>query len=183
MTRSEAVSKSITALLSGEAETAASIASSFHGGAGSLYENESVNIVRFILEHDYTPDPNIKPSVLAPLRIVAAAMELWGEVDIQEIADVSGSWKYKHDAEIVTQLLYTAGLEQHRLLRLREMGIKEVEIRSGRDSGLCPACQNDLGQTFPSSDPPFLPHRLCSCEDFCHCSYIAKRPEKESTSH
>jgi glycyl-tRNA synthetase (class II) len=75
MTRSEAVSKSITALLSGEAETAASIASSFHGGAGSLYENESVNIVRFILEHDYTPDPNIKPTVLAPLRIVAAAIE------------------------------------------------------------------------------------------------------------
>jgi|GEM_PF-1808914 len=179
MTRSEAVAKTVTALLNDDVELAASIASSYHGGAGSLYENESVNIVRFILDHDYTPDPTIKPGVLGPLRIVAAAMELWGEVDIKDIADVTGSWKYKYTPETVTHLLYTAGLEQHRLQRLREMGIQEVEIRSSQKNGLCPACQSDLGLPFPIDRAPFLPHPACSCEGSCHCRYLARRAEKQ----
>jgi hypothetical protein len=179
MTRAEAVAKTVTALLSDEVETAATIASNFHGGAGSLYENESVNIVRFILDHDYTPDPNITPDVLTPLRVVAAAMELWGEVNIDEIADVRGSWTYKYNPEIVTHLLYTAGLEQHRRQRLRDMGIQEVEARSNQETGLCPTCQADLGQAFPIDEAPFLPHRTCSCENSCHCSYIARRADEK----
>lgn len=173
MTRADALAKSLTALLSGDVETAASVASSFHGGAGSLYENESVAIVRFILEHDYTPDATIKPKVLAPLRVVAAAMELWGEVDINDFADVSGSWKYKHSPELVTQLLYNAGLQQHRLQRLRDMGSQEVEIRAGDTKDLCPACKADLGLSFPIHAAPFLPHSGCSCKGSCQCSYIA----------
>lgn len=173
MTRAEALAKSLAALIRGDVETAASIASSFHGGAGSLYENESIAIVRFILEHDYTPDPAIKPEVLARLRIVAAAMELWGEVDIKDIADVSGSWKYKHSPELGAQLLYKAGLEQHRLQRLRDMGSQEIEIRANHTKDLCPACKSDLGLSFPIHAAPFLPHPGCSCEYSCNCRYIA----------
>jgi hypothetical protein len=171
MTRAEAVAKTVTALNSDELELAASIASSFHGGAGSLYENESINIARFILDHDYTPDPSIDPEVLAPLRVVAAAMELWGDVQVTEVADFEGSWTYQHSPETVVQLLYTAGLEQHRLARLGEMGIRRIGIRSDHEDGLCPACKADLGQTFPISNVPFLPHADCTCEQPCRCRY------------
>jgi hypothetical protein len=173
MTRSEAIAKSLTALIDDDVERAVAISSNFHGGAGSLYESETVNIVRFILDHEYTPDPTIKPKVLAPLRVAAAAMELWGEFRLEDFADVSGNWKYKHTPELVTGLLYAAGLEQHRLQRLNMMGATRVQIRSGRSSGHCPACSRDLGTTVPIADAPFLPHPDCSCDSPCQCSYIA----------
>ncbi len=177
--RSEAVAKSLTALVNDDVETAVGIASSFHGGAGSLYENETIDLVRFILEHEYTPDPTIKPKVLAPLRIAAAAMELWGEVRLGDFADVSGTWKYKHDPETLTVLLHRTGLEQHRLLRLRQMGALVVRVRSNRPAGHCPACTRDLGRTFAIAEAPFLPHPDCSCDAPCQCSYLAVRPANE----
>jgi len=180
MKRSEAVAKSLTALINDEVETAVAISSNFHGGAGSLYENETLNIVRFILDHEYTPDPTIKPKILAPLRVAAAAMELWGDVCLEDFADVSGSWKYRHTPELVTRLLYTAGLEQHRLLRLIQMGADQVLIRSNRPTGHCPACRRDLGVTFPIANAPFLPHQDCSCDDPCQCSYIAVQTADEA---
>ena len=158
-------------------EQAVAIASGFHGGAGSLFADDSIEIVRSILAQDYSPDPTIKPGVLDPPRVVAAAMELWGEVDIADVADVSGSWKYCHTPEIVTRLLHTAGFEHHRLKRLREMGLRDVEIRPGQSSSLCPACQADVGKFFPIDTAPPLPHRNCSCENSCHCSYAGHQKE------
>lgn len=173
MTRSDAVSKSLNALLSDDIETAVSISSDFSGGAGSLFDNETANIVRFILGHDYSPDPSIQPEVLAPLRIIAAAMELWGDINLAEHADVSGEWNHKHPPEVVTRLLHTAGLEQHRLARLQQMGAREISVRSNRESGHCPACRADLGRIYPAASAPLLPHPDCSCESACDCSYIA----------
>jgi hypothetical protein len=173
MTRSEAVSKSLNALLGEDIETAVSISSAFSGGAGSLFDNETADIVRFILAHDYTPDPTISPEVLAPLRVIAAAMELWGDINLADHADVSGEWGHRHPPELVTRLLHAAGLEQHRLERLRQMGAREITIRSNLGSGHCPACRADLGKVFPVALAPFLPHPDCSCESSCSCSYIA----------
>lgn len=178
MTRSQAVARTVNALLEEDVAQAVTIASEFHGGAGSLFEEESADVVRSILEHDYTPDPAIKPGVLTPLRVVAAATELWGEVDISEVADVTGSWKYRHTPEIVTGLLHAAGLQRHRLNRLRAMGLRAVEIRPGHGPGLCPACRADLGRSFPIDAAPLLPHRDCSCETSCHCSYLGSRGER-----
>lgn len=173
MTRSEAVSKSLNALLSDDIETAVSISSNFSGGAGSLFDNETAGIIRFILEHNYTPDPTIDPGILAPLRVIAAAMELWGDLNLADHADVSGNWNYKYPPELVTRLLHTAGLEQHRLERLRQMGARDITVRSSLPSGHCPACLTDLGKTFPIAAAPFLPHPHCSCQASCGCSYIA----------
>ena len=180
MTRDEAVSQSIKALLTDEVEKAVAISSAYFGGAGSLYDNETAGIVRFILEHDYSPDPAIKPGVLQPLKVVAAATELWGQVAVDEVADVSGFWKYQHDPETVIRLLYRAGLEQHRLARLREMGARIVTLRSTGEEPPCPACAVDLGRDFPLDDAPFLPHRRCSCAGSCQCSYIAAHPGTEA---
>lgn len=173
MTRSEAVSKSLNALLRDDIETAVSISSSFSGGAGSLFDNETADIVRAILAHDYTPDPSISAEVIAPLRVIAAAMELWDDINLADHADVSGSWDYKHPPDLVTRLLHAAGLQRHRLERLRQMGAREVSIRSNRSSAHCPACRADLGRTFPADTVPHLPHPDCSCESACACSYIA----------
>jgi len=173
MTRAEAVSKSLNALLSDEIETAVSISSTFSGGAGSLFDNETADIIRFILEHDYTPDPSIKPAVLAPLRVIAAAMELWDDLNLADHADVSGEWSHRHSPELVTHLLHTAGLEQHRLERLRQMGARKISVRSKLPSGHCPVCRADLGKVFSVTAVPFLPHPDCSCQNSCDCSYIA----------
>ena len=173
MTRPEAVSKSLKSLLSHDIETAVSISSNFSGGAGSLFDNETADIVRFILEHDYTPDSSISSDVIAPLRVIAAAMELWDDLNLADHADVSGNWEHKHPPELVTRLLHAAGLQQHRLERLRQMGAREISIRSNRRSGHCPVCQADLGKSFPAALAPPLPHLDCSCEASCDCSYFA----------
>ena len=178
MNRSEALAASLTALIEDDVATAVAISSNYHGGAGSLYESETAHIVRFILDHEFTPDPTIKAKVLAPLRVAAAAMELWGEFRLEDFADVSGNWKYKHTPELVTRLLYNAGLEQHRLHRLRQMGARRVLVRSDRPSGHCPACRRDLGRSFPVEEAPFLPHQDCSCDAPCQCNYLAVPPEE-----
>jgi len=173
MTRSEAVSKSLNALLSDDIETAVAISSNFSGGAGSLFDNETADLVRFILEHDYTPDSSIESGVIAPLRVIAAAMELWDDLNLADHADVSGDWGHKHSPELVTRLLHAAGLQQHRLEQLQQMGAREIKIRSNLESGHCPACQADLGKVFPAAIAPFLPHPDCSCKSSCQCSYLA----------
>ena len=58
MTRSQAVSKSLNALLREDIEAAVSISSDYSGGAGSLFDNETADIARVILTHDYTPPPS-----------------------------------------------------------------------------------------------------------------------------
>lgn len=168
MHRKEAVSQSLTALVNGDADGAVMVSSSYYGGAGTLYEKETVEIIRCILENEYTPDAAIKLKVLKPLRVVAAAMELWGASEVQEFAEVSGDWTYRLSPRDVTQLLYTAGLEQHRLRRLQECGVKEVAVRT-RNKKPAPACREVLGKIFPIAEAPSLPHG----DPACQCSYAA----------
>ena len=104
--RQEAVSQSLSALTNGKVPDAVTVSSNYFGGARTLYAQETVAIIECILDHNFTPDPAIKPKVLKPLRVVAAAMELWGESDLQEFAEVSGDWTYKFKPEEVIQLLY-----------------------------------------------------------------------------
>jgi len=173
MNRSAAVARSLTALINDDVEGAVEISSAFHGGAGSLYGAETADLIRFILDHDFTPDPTIKPKILAMLRVAAAAMELWGDVRLEDFVDVSGKWRYKHPPGIFTRLLYTAGVGQHGLQELRRMGAEQVKIRSHLPSGHCPACSRDIDTIFPIEHVPFLPHRDCTCDSPCQCSYAA----------
>ncbi|NNC89212.1 MAG: hypothetical protein HKN82_12200 [Akkermansiaceae bacterium] len=169
--RSEAVANSLAALMRHDVETAVDLSSSYFGGAGSLYERETSSVVRFILDHEWSPDPAIPPEVLAPLRVVAAAMELWGQCEMSAFAEVSGVWAYAHDAETVTSLLYAAGVEQHRLQHLDALGVERVEIRSS-ELRPAPGCRATLGQSFPTRQAPLLPHD----DPRCQCSYQAARP-------
>lgn len=177
MKRQEAVSQSLQFLVNGNVEEAVTVSSNYCGGAGTLYERETIAIIEFILDHHYTPDPALKPDVLAPLRVVAAAMELWGASDVEEYADVSGDWTYKFKPNEVIQLLYTAGLEEHRLDHLRDAGVTKVTIRP-RAEMPAPNCRNHAGKVFAIADVPVLPHS----EPACRCSYAAAPrldPEQE----
>lgn len=170
MHRQAAVSLSLNALVNEDVQEAVTVSSNYHGGAGTLYEGETIAIIESILNHDYTPDPTLKPKVLKPLRVVAAAMELWGESDVRDFADVSGDWTYKFKPEEVIQLLYAAGLEQHRLGHFRAAGIRKIEIRNcARETdGIC---REAKGKVFPIEDVPILPHG----DPSCRCSYAAAR--------
>ena len=64
MNRQAAVSKSLHSLSAGEVEEAVTICSDYFGGAGTLYEKETVAIIEAILDDDYTPDPALKERVL-----------------------------------------------------------------------------------------------------------------------
>ena len=174
MHRKEAVSQSLNALINGDVDEAVAVNSNYYGGAGTLYEKETVEIIRCILESEYTPDPAIKSKVLNPLRVAAAAMELWGASEVQESIDVSGDWTYKLNPRDVMQLLYTAGLEQHRLKRLRDSGVKAVAVRTRNEKPAAP-CLEVLGKTFPIAKAPPLPHS----DSACQCSYAAV-PEVEA---
>ena len=176
MYRKEAVSQSLTSLVNGDVKEAVTISSNYYGGAGTLYERETISIIECILEHDFTPDPTIKAKVLAPLRVVAAAMELWGVREVQEFADVSGDWTYKLAPVDVIQLLYAAGLERHRLELMRKSGVKKVEVRARSDQPAA-SCQKIAGQTFPIDEVPDLPHSDAACQ----CSYAAQSNQKTET--
>ena len=95
-------------------------------------------------------------------------MEFWGGSDVQEFADVSGTWTYRFKPSEVAQLLYTAGLERQRLEQLRQSGVQTVTIRA--KSGSCgPACHENLGAVYPIDEAPRLPF----CDPACCCSYVA----------
>ncbi len=174
MHRKEAVSQSLTALINENVEEAVAISSNYYGSAGTLYEKETISIIQLILEHDFTPDPAIKSEVLKPLRVVAAAMELWGAGDVREFAELSGDWTYKLQPESVIQLLYAAGLERHRLDQMRRCGVAKVVVRTlGKNPG--PACREVAGKLFPVEKAPVLPHR----DPACQCSYGAPRTAAE----
>ena len=53
----EAVSQSLDALIKGKVPDAVTVSSNYFGGAGTLYEKETVAIIECILDHDFTPDP------------------------------------------------------------------------------------------------------------------------------
>ena len=104
------------------------------------------------------------------VRVVAAAMELWGAGDVQEYADVSGDWTYRLSPQDVMQLLYAAGLEQHRLDLMRKEGVTKVEIRARTDDPAEP-CRKWKDQVFLIDEVPELPHP----DPACQCSYAAKQ--------
>jgi hypothetical protein len=166
MHRQEAVSQSLNALINGKVPDAVTVSSNYFGGAGTLYEKETAAIIECILDHDFTPDPTIKPKVLKPLRVIAAAMELWGESDVQEFAEVSGDWTYKFKPEEVIQLLYAAGLERHRLDHLRHAGVRQIAVRNCADQA-ARICQETIGRIFAIEEAPILPHG----DPACRCSY------------
>ena len=175
MYRKEAISLSLNALDRGEVEEAVAANSDYYGGAGTLYEKETIEIMRNILECDYTPDPGIENTVLQPLRVVAAAMELWGAGGVREFAAAGNEWTGRLKPEVISDLLYAAGLEEHRLDRFRAAGVEEVTIHTRRENP-APCCREDAGKTFRIDATPPLPHPDPSCQ----CSYAAIRKPLES---
>ena len=139
----EAVSQSLAALIEGKVPDAVTVSSNYFGGAGTLYEKETVAIIECILDHDFTPDPTIKPKVLKTLRVIAAAMELWGESDVQEFAEVRGDWTH-----------------------LRHAGVRKIAVRNGADQA-ARVCQETIGRVFAIEEAPILPHG----DPACRCSY------------
>ncbi|NIP95901.1 MAG: hypothetical protein GWO24_21695 [Akkermansiaceae bacterium] len=83
---------------------------------------------------------------------------------------MGGTWTCKLRPVEVIQLLYRAGLEQHRLESLRATGVRRVEVRTRAKSP--PArCREAAGRTYPISEAPPLPHDHPGCQ----CTYAPVR--------
>ena len=173
MTKTQSVAESLTALESGDIEHAVSLSCEHSGKEGALYEQDTVSIVRTILEHDYTPDERLKERVLAPLRVVAAAMELWGSEEASQYAEITGNWDYRYNPAIALKLLHIAGVEKHRLKGLEAMGVEQVKITFPEATPLCAACAALQGQVFAIAEAPMLPLAACTGEVPCNGHYLA----------
>ncbi|NNC90287.1 MAG: hypothetical protein HKN82_17660, partial [Akkermansiaceae bacterium] len=141
MSRTQSVAETLTALQSGDIEKAVTLSNRYSGREGSLYEHDTVALVRTILEHDYTPDPRLSESILAPLRVLAAATELWGMEEAEDYIDISGHWHFRYEPAEALRLLHDAGLEKHRLNAMAAMGVERVCVRFLNRSCVCSVCR------------------------------------------
>lgn len=171
MHRKEAIAESLRALADGKVPEAVAVASSYTGGAETLYEKETIAIMEAVLEHDFTPDSSIDPDALQQLRAAAAATELWGVPAVEELAGDPGSgWTHRLGPADVILLLHRAGFEQNRLDRLRAAGVQMVEVHSLQQDP-APICREAAGRSFPIDRAPPLPHSDAACR----CSYAPAR--------
>jgi hypothetical protein len=176
MTKTESVAESLNALQSGDIEKAVMLCSNCSGGEGSLYANDTISIVRTILEDDYTPDTRLKERVLAPMRVVAAAIELWGVEEASQYAEITGDWNFRYQPTEALELLYSAGLEKHRLGGLTAMGASRIKVTFSETSPLCPTCRAIQGKTFTPAEAPALPLAECTGDTPCLGHYSAAKP-------
>lgn len=173
MTKTQCVAESLAALQEGEVEKAVSLSTEFSGREGSLYEHATVSIVRTILDHDYTPDPRLRESVLAPLRILAAASELWGLEEASEYIDISGSWDFRYQPDLALRLLHDAGVEKYRLHGMASMGVQRVRVHFTDRNWVCSECRKLQGREFPVDEAPPLPLVDCLSDAPCIGHYTA----------
>lgn len=173
MTKTQSVAESLTALQAGDAEHAVALSTQFSGREGSLYEHDTVAIVKTILGDDYSPDPKFTESILAPLRILAAATELWGLDEISEYIDISGNWHFRYEPVEAVRFLHDAGVERQRLDGMARMGVEKVRIHFANRSWVCSECRKLKDREFAIAEAPALPVVDCLADPPCLGHYAA----------
>ena len=173
MTKTQAVAETLTALQSGDLEKAVALSNRYSGREGSLYEHDTATLIRTILEHDYTPDPRLSDSILAPLRILAAATELWGMEEAEDYINISGHWHFRYEPAEALRLLHDAGVEKHRLLGMAAMGVERVCVSFLNRSWVCSVCRKLKDREFPIAEAPPLPLVDCLSDTPCLGHYTA----------
>ena len=173
MTKTQSVAESLTALQDGDAEKAVALSSEFSGREGSLYEHDTVAIVSTILAHDYSPDPALTAGILTPLRILAAAAELWGLEEVDDYIDISGDWNYRYEPVAAVRLLHDAGVEKHRLDGMAAMGVETVRAHFANRNWACSECRKLKDREFAIAEAPPLPLVTCLSDPPCLGHYTA----------
>jgi hypothetical protein len=110
--------------------------------------------------------------VLAPLRVAAALMELWGETDIRHFVTVEGELDYRFSIAAIAHLLHSHGSFLAKLEEFRRAGISHVTFLGADGPYDCDACRNADGMKFTIDSVPELPLADCTCEDEYGCRVI-----------
>lgn len=111
---------------------------------------------------------------LAPARVAAAMMELWGTNRLGEVAVAADETSsYRFDRGTIAHMLLCHASFLRSLEDFRRVGISRVKLLAAGLPDDCRACRAADAKTFAIEAVPELPLVDCSCRGGCKLVVIA----------
>jgi len=114
---------------------------------------------------------DVLPDDLAPLRIGAAMMHLWGTNRVQPWLPPEFMASGHLDSDVAARMILFEALNHTECDGWKVAGIKRVTVLGSGDS--CPTCKSLAGKSFAIDRAPQLPHEHCSSDSGCRCCLVA----------
>ena len=171
----EALAYSAAALQNGDIQGALLVRNREERHGPSPFDDTTIEVIKLILERTPALLSDCPQDLLAPLRIAAAMMELWGTSNIRQFVTVEGEIDYRLDEEGIAHSLHSHAVFLSRIESMRLAGIKRVKVLGTGDPGDCEACRAVDGRAHNMDDVPELPLAECRCEsrNGCRLSVVA----------
>jgi hypothetical protein len=168
----DAIAYSAAALQAGDIQEALAVRNRECGKESDTFDESVVSTIEFILTRTPALLSDCSPTVLEPLRIAAAMMELWGESSIQRFVTIEGELHYRFGADAIAFMLHSHGNFLRSMGEFQRVGISRVKLLSAHGPDDCPACRAADGKKFTIDSVPELPLAECTCEDRYGCRVI-----------
>ena len=172
----EALADSAAALQSGDINAALQVRNREEHRGPSDFDDTTIEVIKLTLERTPVLLRDCPAEYLAPLRIAAAMMELWGTNNIRQFVTIDGEIDYRFNEEGIAHGLLCHGSFLSRLQRMRSAGVKRVKFLGTGDPDDCEACRAANDQVHDISDVPELPLPDCQCDSghgWCRLMAIA----------
>jgi hypothetical protein len=168
----EALGYSATALQAHDLKAALAIRDREYRQTGSAFDDAIVRTMQLILDRTPALLADCPQEILAPLRVAAAMMELWGTNNIRQFVSIEGELNYRFDAETIAHSLHSHASFLNRMEGFRESGFTHVSFLGTKDDDNCEACRASDGLRFTIDEVPELPLANCRCETGYGCRII-----------
>ena len=169
----EALADSAAALQSGDIDAALLVRNREEHRGPSDFDDTTIEVIRLTLERTPVLLRDCPPEYLAPLRIAAAMMELWGTNNIRHFVRIEGEIDYRLDEEGIAHSLHSHACFLARIQSIGEAGIGRVKLLGSGDPTDCDACCAAHDQVYDIADVPELPLADCRCESGYGCRLVA----------
>jgi hypothetical protein len=164
-----AIMESKAALESGDANHALEIRKLVYGEEAGAGDVSSMRILELILTRTPALFANYPPTVLQPIRIAAALMELWGTNTIPDLVKNEDMPDQRFSPQAIGHMLHSHACFLKKIEEFRAVGIKRVEFIGSNDPTDCQACQEADGESYTTEGVPELPLVDCQCKSPYGC--------------
>jgi len=168
----ESIAYSTAALQRGDVKEAIAIRNLEFGQESGSFDDYMVRTMNFILGRTPALLSDCPPEFLDPLRIAAAMMELWGEAGIKRFVTIEGEWSYRFGPDTIAYMMRSHACFLRSLEDIRQVGISNVRLISGRGDDDCEACRAVDDKPFTVDTVPEIPLVTCTCSDKFGCRVI-----------
>jgi hypothetical protein len=173
---SEAIAASTTALQAGDAQAALGVRNSEFGQESGVFDDSIRCTIEYILCKTPQALADCPQPVLAPVRIAAAMMELWGTNRLRDVTSAADTADYRLERSTIAHMLLSHASFLRSLADFRRVGISRVRLLAARLPDDCRTCRAADGKAFCIDVVPELPLVRCRCKGGCRVIVITDYP-------